>query len=291
MGIKSELHEAILKRGGKVPPYGGIAAAMDELNKLPGGGGDCDWNTMKNRPFGTEYGTIEVLGETTRKLDVPDDPMYQLAASVGLEIGKVYTVTYNGEQYKLTAKASEALNGFPAIGNVDGLTGEPFMIVDAGTEGGLVLIDERIHTAVISIHTEGEIVKQIDPKYIPGGNIRQGLLVKVVENDDGSLSADKTVEEIYAVNSAGGIVEAEYNGGRYVLDDCGDYEGLYAYFNRIDCGSQLSGLSTLYFTSDGVVLEYWPLQGFQMEAPNGKYYVINIDQNGAFKATAISKWF
>lgn len=39
MGIKSELHEAILKRGGKVPPYGGIAAAMDELNKLPVGGG------------------------------------------------------------------------------------------------------------------------------------------------------------------------------------------------------------------------------------------------------------
>lgn len=38
MGIKSELHEAILKRGGKVPPYGGIAAAMDELNKLPVGG-------------------------------------------------------------------------------------------------------------------------------------------------------------------------------------------------------------------------------------------------------------
>jgi hypothetical protein len=56
MGIKSELHEAILKRGGKVPPYGGIAAAMDELNKLPvGGSGGGDIVNLYIKPGYTEY--------------------------------------------------------------------------------------------------------------------------------------------------------------------------------------------------------------------------------------------
>ena len=142
MGIKSELHEAILKRGGKVPPYGGIAAAMDELNKLPGGGGDCDWNKMKNRPFGTETGMVEVLGETTLELVSGADGStgFSLTERVDLVDGKSYVVQWNGTDYKSTAVLSET--GAFYMGNLSVLgedmenTGEPFvmMVFPAGSE-------------------------------------------------------------------------------------------------------------------------------------------------------------
>lgn len=117
MGIKSELHEAIVKRGGKVPPYGGIAAAMDELNKLPGGSGGIffinltfDVETMAITGADKSFAEIEaaIKGGSFPVVVIPIEGINyaslgsyvpDTAVQFGLIIqGSMVNITYNTEQ-------------------------------------------------------------------------------------------------------------------------------------------------------------------------------------------------
>lgn len=92
MGIKSELHEAILKRGGKVPPYGGIAAAMDELNKLPvgGGGGSCIVTVVMGEDQASIASADKTFEELATAISGGVIPVLKMDVTGGL--GRLYTV-------------------------------------------------------------------------------------------------------------------------------------------------------------------------------------------------------
>lgn len=145
-----------------------------------GTGGDCDWNIMKNKPFYSEIGEVVILPETTAEFD-PDSSEYYLMDMVNVVVGNTYTVVWNGVEYPCTA-ASCDLDGVPVtllgnIGAADGegsMTEEPFLLTvlpaeiaaEEGLYGSFCVFDGST-SATISIYTEGEIVKTIDPKYLP----------------------------------------------------------------------------------------------------------------------------
>lgn len=90
MGIKSELHEAILKRGGTVPPYGGIAAAMDELNKLPGGGGSFVVNVVAGEDMASVASADKTFDEIVAAFSGGAVPLAKVDVSGGQ--GGAYTI-------------------------------------------------------------------------------------------------------------------------------------------------------------------------------------------------------
>lgn len=178
MSIKSELHEAILRKGGKIPTHGGIAAALDELNRLPSGGGVTSWNDLTDKPFGTEIGMVEVLGETMAN----GETLGQICSKpFGFVLGKTYLVNWSGTSYECVAKevymtdgeGDEAVEVHVGLG----VETDVFVIADASPEiqelfgrPGFITIKAVVDddfTVTLSIHTEGEIVKTIEPKYLP----------------------------------------------------------------------------------------------------------------------------
>lgn len=222
MGIKSELHEAILKRGGKVPPYGGIAAAMDELNKLPGGGGVSDWDDLKNRPFGTEKGET-VLTETA--VSFADSPMSMLPDVLPVVGGKLYAVNWNGVEYLCEAKSVASPDGITLIclGNLALLvesenTGEPFGIaavpadmVEAMGAGAMVMTTEVTNSVTLSITAVD--VHLIPPIYMPKLIVN---FTKVNNAESLNGTADKTLDEILEAIKAGYDIEGWYDIGTAV---------------------------------------------------------------------------
>ena len=234
MGIKSELHEAILKRGGKVPPYGGIAAAMDELNKLPGGGGDCDWNIMKNKPFYSETVQGAVLQNEVISLS---EGTGIINTSFTLVSGEKYSVKWSGSAvYECVAAdyvERDAVIG-AAVGNLGALTGgndtgEPFIIVSLnpeaavamGAKGMAVDLTGELSNVVPVITGSVESVKQIEAKYIPGyeNNVRR-CVVKVKYNEtSGAYGTDSGYSEVLAALRNGDYVccEVVTDGGTGVL--------------------------------------------------------------------------
>lgn len=142
-------------------------------------GGDCDWNIMKNKPFYSEIGEVVILPETTVEID-PETGEGDLMDVLSLVVGNTYLVNWNGTAYPCVAESFD-MNGIPAtaLGNIGAITGvgmtdEPFFLLAASAEnaeeigagGGIVVLDGST-SATISIYTEGEIVKTIDPKYLP----------------------------------------------------------------------------------------------------------------------------
>lgn len=208
MGIKSELHEAILKRGGKVPPYGGIAAAMDELNKLPGGGGDCDWNIMKNKPFGIDF-TGEVLIDTT--LDFSDGSgTALLSESIGLVVGETYSILYGTKLYESTAVEIEEMPGCALLPIGRDLMNAVATVVcvppEMQEEFGAPAIVERSDMSAdhvkLLICSGDIVVRHVSPVVIPS------VEVAFTADDNEEYSASKTFKELFNAYSNGFDIRA-----------------------------------------------------------------------------------
>lgn len=154
------------------------------INSLKFINGNIDWNAAEgevghvlNRTHWTETGEVEVLPEITVRFD--DEGVSTLLAPVlELEIGKEYTVTWNGTEYK-TVGIDVTAQQFPgvALGNVghaaDGL---PFVIgaimpqaVDSVGYAIVITSYKGIAPATVSISCEGEIVHKLDGKFLPDG--------------------------------------------------------------------------------------------------------------------------
>ncbi len=183
-------------------------------------GGVSSWNDLTDKPFGTEIGMVEVLGETA--LETDEDGGFAAVVSTSVEVGKKYSVIWNGSEYEATAEVMDTgdqvlavLGNMVATGGTD--TGEPFFIGCAGASLFGYALDGST-SVTLSIRTEGEIVNQIDPKYIPGGAGGGGsFIVNAVatETMDGVASADKTYEEVASAFSGGVIptVKMDMSGG------------------------------------------------------------------------------
>ena len=172
MSIKSELHEAILRKGGKIPTHGGIAAALDALNRLPGGGGVTSWNDLPDRPFGTEIKNGVALDIFVEPIN--EDGFVSLDYEIVLFEGEQYTVKYDAYSYNCTAQSIEdSENGYSAIvlGNIGAMmgeegTGENFVLMVAAGKTNIFPLDGKV---LVNLTVTGltEVVKKIDEKYLP----------------------------------------------------------------------------------------------------------------------------
>lgn len=155
---------AIKKLGGKV------TQPIDPEFLPPGygGGGDCDWNIMKNKPFYSEMGEGEIF--TNTRLTFTEGQA--IIDGLGLVVGKTYTVNWGGNQYECTAQAFETMVGLGDIGAMIGgeSTGEPFAIAEDSTAGMAVVValDGKVGVN-LTITGEMELVTPMDEKYLPGG--------------------------------------------------------------------------------------------------------------------------
>lgn len=195
--------------------------------------------------FGTEYGTIEVLGEMTTT-----GVATAFSAPLGMIAGNTYTVMWNSVKYDCLAQAFD-MEGISAVTLGDSglfagesITGEPFAVMEVPAEYaeamggyGTVLSADHSEGNVISIHTEGEIVKQIDPKYIPGGSGGGNFTVTMITNgfDESTEefiveSVDKTYEEIVEAASKGLVHEIKIDSSK----DWGELKFFYAPLAKID---------------------------------------------------------
>ena len=125
---------------------------------------------INNRPFGS-MGTTEVaLLDGTFEFGQNNQLyIYMQDSTTVFEIGKEYTVIFDGVNYTCTAFY---INTTPALGNgaiaMTSLTdtGEPFII---GTNGVKLFVETKLtdasHTVTIKINEEN--IKKIDQKYIP----------------------------------------------------------------------------------------------------------------------------
>lgn len=118
----------------------------------------------------SETTTIEIVPETTYTFT---DGSVQMEGQIDLEVGQEYIVTWNGTDYTLTSFET-TYNSMPvlAVGNM-GLfggtdTGEPFIVgnfTSMNMWGFGTNLAETTHTA--SIKKVTEIVKTLDPKFLP----------------------------------------------------------------------------------------------------------------------------
>ena len=135
------------------------------------GGGDCDWNTMKNKPFYSEL--VDILPEETITASEEMDGVAVIFTPFSLTSGKTYVVVWNGVEYTCTALDADGV----CVGNVGALTGgadtgEPFVIANAPAEeaaeygfyGAAFPLDGSTE---VTLSIKAEVVKTIDTKYLP----------------------------------------------------------------------------------------------------------------------------
>ena len=107
-----------------------------------------------------------------------------------------YIVNWNGTEYKVKAK----YNGDNYYTLVKYSTEDPDLPFSSTAAKGWVTFfrpyDSTVKTVTMSILQEEELVQKIPSKYLP--NI-ENFIITVVENEDGTFSADITYEEIKAV--------------------------------------------------------------------------------------------
>lgn len=160
------------------------------------------WHKLDSRflndalQFGTE--TKVILPETTGEFvaEMEGVPIFDV---LSVEVGKTYTVKWNGTEYVCTAQlppSASTMRG-AVLGNL-GLvtggvsTGEPFMIMCFGADsaaemgiGGLAAPLDGSETVTLSITYNG--IKKIDGKYLPDG-------VPYVESGSADIIPETTIE-------------------------------------------------------------------------------------------------
>lgn len=155
----------------------------------------------------TEVGMVEFLPET-QAVDMGDDGFAITNAINGIEIGKSYTVSYNGVPYECMANPFE-LEGvtLSAFGNGAAMelqfgNNEPFfmlvvppdMVSAMGAGAQIMSLDGATSVTISIFQVDGEIVHKMDPKYLP--ELEGSLTAFVVTYNMSDFSVDKTFEEI-----------------------------------------------------------------------------------------------
>ena len=166
--------EACEKHSG-ITLSGACKAALPDVWSQTGGGGSggvTSWNDLTDRPFGEEQGLVEVLPEITVALDGGNG---FLATIPPLVIGENYTVNWNGTKYSCVAQDMSAVAlGAVAIGNLKDFgvadTGEPFVIAVFPGENTSLFSFEGLSAVTVSIVGNGNVIKTLDPKFLPGGS-------------------------------------------------------------------------------------------------------------------------
>lgn len=189
----------------------------------------ADWNTMKNKPFGEENTIATVVPKQTLTFamnQLTGAPTGFLDEVPSVEVGKTYTVIWNGDTYPCTAFTFE-FRGYPgvAFGNTSFVgganTGEPFLALTVPSEGLSGFVTSSEGDNEVSVETENVIVKTIDPKYVDA----EWMATKSVEKDvvllEGAIEKLSTNGHAFSgfgpedVVASGGAVTVTWNGTEY----------------------------------------------------------------------------
>lgn len=169
------------------------AASAEEAKKAAasggggsGGGGVSSWNDLTDKPFYSEFLTEEILSVASLPFDNTTSGYALYTAEntyYDMTPGRAYTVTWAGEEYQCEAKAfedTENLSSGVVLGEVNMYVpntpsgnNEPFGVACIRYEGSLevtyILSHNGVYNGPVEIRFEGEVVKTIDPKYLPEG--------------------------------------------------------------------------------------------------------------------------
>ena len=162
---------------------------------------ELSWNDLKDKPFGSKIGLVVCHPEETIEMyDGYNGFSEQIHIAKLFEAGKKYVVNFDGKTYECVSKNWEidettscvignVALAFYAVNPVD--TGEPFCFkMDYySAESKLVYVytpNGGSHT--FSIYEEGEVVEQLDPKFIPS-NVGTPLVLDA-DNPDGYNNYD-----------------------------------------------------------------------------------------------------
>lgn len=224
-----------------------------------GSGGSA--SKYKQPDWGSETSIAEILPETELTAD-PDAGAALLMQEVTLVEGNVYTVKFNGTEYKCTAVYQELMTGV-ALGNVGAMiegmpvTDDPFIFVTinegdrvdfAGACAMVVPLDGS-ETFTLSIKGEVETVYEIPAKYTASKN---ALMVTTSNGEHASVNALRIKEAVeagtlvYFKDMSGNVIPLclMYSGGaRFILmETSGAYFTVYqydinnmGYITRVDC--------------------------------------------------------
>ena len=148
-----------------------------------GGGGVSSWNDLTDKPFYSEVVDITHAENLTRE-------MYENGEAPACDfiVGNEYTVVWNGVTY--TDVVCYEHDGWRILGDPD--AGHPFCVDDNGGTGEPLYVYNEDEDFTLSIYERREVIKTLDPKYLPEhlqfGDclVREPLLPKT----DITLSAD-----------------------------------------------------------------------------------------------------
>lgn len=184
---------------------------------------------IKNRPFYSEMGEVTYVDHTLDFAEVNEGVyLSSSASSLIIEAGETYTVVFDGTSYSCTGYILG--DGMPVClgnGSILGASGgnnEPFLVaVDSGSMQIGTNLTDASHT--VKITGSGEVVKTLDPKFIPGG-------LTYIVNGIG----DKTFAEI----------QAAYNDGKLVLF----IEGTFSLYYLLTCDDSIAIFASVWGASD-----------------------------------------
>lgn len=179
-----------------------------------GGGGVSSWNDLTDKPFDSEFVTEAILSVDSLPFDnttsgyalyTAENTYYNLAP------GRVYTVSWAGEEYQCEAKSFEdtenSMSGVVLgevsvyLSNAPSGNNEPFGVACVRYAGSLemtyILSHNSVYNGPVEIRFEGEVVKTIDPKYLPesvssivlrSSTAGSAKLFRLTIDDDGTIA-------------------------------------------------------------------------------------------------------
>lgn len=169
---------------------------------------------VKNRPFYTgEPSFTEIIPEQTYTMSpfISNFTMYVDQSGTypySLEVGKEYTVVYNGTTYELT---SNMLDRLAYVGDASPLTtgAEPSVPFAIAAENGILQIIDYIGNTEVTfkISCNATEIKQIDTKYIPWDDA-VGLYPPVFINKSVEDFTDEEKQKYYDLFNKGSLLLA-----------------------------------------------------------------------------------
>ena len=203
-----------------------------------GGSGECDWNSMKNKPFEATTELVEVLssreitpeyineepyedGKIYYRYNYGYDPNWEGIGPL-IKDGHKYHIYINGKEYIHKAKTrvhygSDDFYNHIYLGNdyILGLfgnyegeenfenNGEPFIVIDYEYSLSVMWSADLGETITIEIVEEQENIKQLDGKFVEGTNFIVTVTQRPGEGEEPLYAKDKTFEEIMMAYKSG----------------------------------------------------------------------------------------
>ena len=181
-----KLPEVTENDNGKV--LGVANGVWDKISAAMGGSGAVKWNDILEKPFYYEKNAAILEAEFKDALKDSDGDgtndswegqmFFEDNSEATLEPGKVYTVSWNGEEYECICQSFQglpALGNYAAVGGED--TGEPFALardkndlLGMGSSWVAVLVnvpEDITASGTYSCRITGEKVKQLDNEFVP----------------------------------------------------------------------------------------------------------------------------